>query len=128
VLWVATLMNNHYHLIGYCSRGEELGEMMRKIHGSVAKLVNDTLTVRRVPFWRERGNKDYIDGCLRDEKQCRLAHRYTLMQAVRAGLVRDWREYPITRVYIELERGVKRALEKKAFLENVPYKRYEKKW
>jgi hypothetical protein len=93
----------------------------------VAKLVNDTLTVRRVPFWRERGNKDYFDGCLRDEKQCRLAYRYTLMQAVRAVLVNDWRAYANTRVYIELERGVKRALEKRAFLENVPYKRYQKK-
>jgi len=29
-------------------------------------------------------------------------------------------------VYIDLEKGVKRALELKAFLEDVPYKRYER--
>jgi hypothetical protein len=43
VPWVIILMNNHYHAPGYLRVGEELGEMMRKIHGSVAKLVNDLL-------------------------------------------------------------------------------------
>lgn len=30
-------MNNHYHTIGYLRMGKNLGEMMRKIHGSVAE-------------------------------------------------------------------------------------------
>ena len=97
---------------------------MQRLHGSVAKLVNDLLAERRVPFWREAGHRDYFDGCIRDEKQCRRAYRYTLTQAVRHGIVNDWRDYPHTRVPIELERGLKRALELQAFLENVPYKRY----
>src|SRR5438874_12310295 len=45
---VTTLMNNHYHTEGYLKVGAELGEMMRKLHGSVAKLVNDILPERRV--------------------------------------------------------------------------------
>jgi REP element-mobilizing transposase RayT len=125
VTWVATLMNNHYHFLGYCRVGKTLGPMMRKLHGSVAKLVNDLLPERRVPFWRKSGTRDYFDGCLRDEKQCRRAYRYTLMQPVRAGLVRDWREYPHTKVWVELDGGVERALELGAFLEGVPNKRYE---
>jgi REP element-mobilizing transposase RayT len=126
-LWVATLLDNHYHLIGYCKRGERLGPMMRKIHGSTAKRVNDLLPARHKPFWRDAGSSEnYFDGCLRDEKQCRLAYRYTLMQAVRAKLVCDWREYPHTRVWIDVDRGVKRALELNAFMEGVPYKRYER--
>ncbi len=73
VPWVTTLVDNHYHTLGYLYVGKELGQMMRKLHGSVAKLVNDLLPERRRPFWRERGGRDYFDGCLRDELQCRRA-------------------------------------------------------
>ena len=98
--------------------------MMQRLHGSVAKLVNDLLPQRRVPFWREAGHRDYFDGCIRNEKQCRLAYKYTLKQAVRHGIVDDLRKYPHTRIAIDLERGLRRALELGAFLEHVPYKRY----
>lgn len=101
--------------------------MMRKLHGSVAKLVNDLLPERRVPFWREAGNRDYFDGCIRDELQCRRAYRYTLTQCVRHRICPDWREYPDTRVNIDVDRAVRRALELKAFMEDVPYKRYQKR-
>jgi hypothetical protein len=47
------------------------------------------------------------------------------MQAVRARLVRDWRDYPHTRVNVGLERMIDRAVELDAFLEAVPYARYE---
>jgi hypothetical protein len=123
VPWVTTLLNDHYHTVGYLRRGEELGQMMRKLHGSVAKLVNDTLPERHLPFWRERGGRDYFDGCLRDEKQCRLSYRYTLTQSVRHGICDDWREYPHTHVAIELERGLSRAIKLKCFLPDVPYAR-----
>ena len=125
--WVASLVDNHYHVLGYCKLGDNLGPMMRKLHGSVAKLVNDLLPQRRVPFWREVSGKGYFDGCIRDETQCRRAYRYTLTQSVRHGLCHDWREYPHTHVNVELEVGVRRALELRAFLVGVPYKRYERK-
>jgi hypothetical protein len=125
--WVTTLLDTHYHTVGYLRRGEELGEMMRKLHGSVAKLVNDILLARRLPFWRERGGRDYFDGCLRDPLQCRRSYRYTLTQSVRHGICSDWREYPHTRIQIDLEKGLKRALELKAFLPDVPYARYDRK-
>jgi len=123
--FVTSLLNNHYHTLGYLRVGEDLGPMMRKLHGSVAKLVNDLLPERWVPFFRERNGNDYFDGCIRDELQYRRAYRYTLRQAVRAGLVRKWEDYPHTRVGVELERALKRAKALKAFLEGVPYKRYE---
>ena len=84
---------------------------MQKIHGSVAKLVNDVLPARIVPFWRTAGNKDYFDGCIRDEQQASRAYRYTLNQAVRAGIVRDWRDYPHTRMIVSLNDAL--ALAKK---------------
>jgi hypothetical protein len=46
---------------------------------------------------------------------------------VRARLVKDWREYPNTRVNVEMERAVARAVELRAFLEGVPYARYDRK-
>ena len=124
--WVTSLMSNHYHTVGYLREGKQLGEMMRRIHGSVAKLVNDLLPQRRVPFWHERGTRrDYFDGCLRNETQCCKTYDYVLKQPVKAGLVRDFRDYPNTRVKIDLERGLARALQLKAFLPTVPYKRYD---
>ena len=125
VPWVTSLLNNHYHTIGYLRVGRELGPMMRKLHGSVAKLVNDQLPERRVPFFGDRRDHDYFDGCLRDEKQGRLTYRYVLTQSVRHGRAADWRDYPHTRVRVELEPAIKRALELNAFLTGVRYKRYE---
>ena len=125
VPWVTSLLDNHYHTLGYLRIGENLGPMMQKLHGSVAKLVNDLLSERRVPFWREAGHRDYFDGCIRDETQCRRAYKYTLIQAVRHGIVKTCPDYPHTRATIELERGLKRALELGAFLERVRYKRYD---
>jgi len=123
---ITTLMNNHYHVMGYKKFGADLGEMMRKIHGSVAKLVNDVLPVRHVPFWGEGNRDNYMDGCLRDELQYRRTFRYVRLQAVKAGIVSDYRLYPHTRINVPLEIGLKRAIELNAFLEEVPYKRYEK--
>jgi len=121
---VTSLLDNHYHMLGYLKVGEELPEMMRKLHGSVAKLVNDLLPQRRVPFWGE-GRDTYFDGCIRDELQFRRAYRYVLLQGVKAGIVRRWEEYSHTRVGVELEVGLKRASELRAFLEEVPYRRYQ---
>ena len=127
VAWVTTLLDNHYHTVGYLRVGENLKEFMRRFHGSVAKLVNDLLPERRVPFWWDRKDQDYFDGCLRNELQCRRAYRYTLRQSVRHGICRDWRDYPHTHVNIELDRGLKRAIELKTFLPEVLYKRYQRR-
>lgn len=125
--WVTSLLDNHYHTLGYLRDGEQLGKMMQRVHGSVAKLTNDLLDERLKPFWVDKGHQNYFDGCIRDELQCRRAYRYTLTQAVRHGIVSDHREYPHTHVNVALEAGVRRALELKAFLEGVPYKRYERR-
>lgn len=125
--WITTLLDNHYHILGYNKIGDNLGEMMRRFHGSTAKLVNDLLDKRIKPFWRETGTThNYFDGCIRDETQCRRAFRYTRDQAVRARIVRVWRDYAHTRVWIDVVRGVKRALALGAFMEGVPYKRYDR--
>jgi hypothetical protein len=124
VPFVTSLLSNHYHTLGYLKHGRELGPMMRKFHGSVAKLVNDQLSVRLIPFWTDQQNRDYFDGCIRDENQYRRAYRYTLTQVTRSGL--DWRSYSHTRVHVELEPALSRAIELKAFLQHIPYPRYKR--
>ena len=124
VPWVTSLIDNHYHTLGYLKIGDNLPRMMQRLHGSVAKLVNDQLSERHAPFWRDAKGREYFDGCIRDERQARLAYRYTLTQAVRHGIVRDWRDYPHTHVNVEIEAAIRRALQLNAFLEGVPYKRY----
>lgn len=66
--------------------------------------------------------------CIRDELQCRRAYRYVLTQCSRHGICNRPEDYPHTHVGVELERAVKRALELKAFLIGVPYKRYAQRW
>jgi REP element-mobilizing transposase RayT len=122
--WVTSLLDNHYHTVGYLRIGENLGQMMRYIHGSVAKLVNDFLPERRLKFWYDSGRQGYFDGCLRDEVKGRRTYRYVLMQSFRHRYARDWREYRWTVVNVELERAIHRAIELRAFMQGVPYARY----
>jgi len=100
--------------------------MMQKLHGSIAKLVNDLLPHRLSSFWADAGHQTYFDGCIRDETQCRRAYRYTLTQCTRHRIAPDPRLYPPTRVAIPLDRALPRALQLRTFLESVPYKRYQR--
>jgi REP element-mobilizing transposase RayT len=125
--WVTSLLDNHYHTLGYLRECAALGPMMQRVHGSVAKLVNDLLPERRAEFWSDVKGREYFDGCIRDEKQARAAYRFTLTQSRRHGLVSDSRTYAHTHVNVELERAIARSHELGAFLEGVPYKRYLKR-
>jgi hypothetical protein len=125
--WIVSLLSNHYHVVGYIENAKPLGEMMRKLHGSVAKLTNDLLPERCKPFWRERGGRDYFDGCLRDLTQLRRAYGYTQRQAIRHGLCSDEREYPHTRIWLDLDRATQFAVERKCLMAGVPYARYDRR-
>ena len=125
--FVTSLLPNHYHTMGYLKVGTALKPMMRGLHGSVAKLVNDLRVHRVRPFWNDNRCRDYFDGCIRDETQFRRAYQYILNQPVRHGVCTDWQGYPHTRVDVELERALGRSLELGAFLEGVPYARYQKR-
>ena len=124
VPWVTSLLDNHYHTLGYLREGRNLSPMMQRVHGSVAKLVNDTLDVRLTKFWRDAKGKEYFDGCIRDEHQARKAYRYTCIQSQRHGLAGDWRRYLHTRISVALDSAIKRSHELGAFMGSMPYKRY----
>ncbi|HVT88279.1 MAG TPA: hypothetical protein VHD56_05470 [Tepidisphaeraceae bacterium] len=44
------MLDNHYHTLGYLRDGEQLGQMMRKLHGSIAWMVCKEIGVKHVPF------------------------------------------------------------------------------
>lgn len=125
--WVTSLLDNHYHTLGYVREGQALKTMMQRLHGSVAKLVNDLLPERRAEFWRDTKGQEYFDGCLRNEKQYRATYRYIWTQCKRHGICLDPRDYPHTRVCVELEHGLQRALCLDAFLRGVPYPRLDRR-
>lgn len=126
VPWVVSLLDNHYHLLGYNRTAEGIKRFVPRLHGSVAKLVNDLLPERRQDFWRDDKGREYFDGCIRNPKQARLSYRYTLTQCRRHGVCDNPTDYPHTRVYIDCERAVRRALKLNAFMPNVPYQRYQR--
>lgn len=126
-LWVVSLLVNHYHAVGYLRVGLDLKPMMRKLHGSVAKLVNDVLDVRLVPFWGNAEHRDYFDGCLRDETQLIRSYRYVWRQSVRHGICPNACDYAHTRVYFSLEESIAFAREHQALMYGVPYARYERR-
>lgn len=123
--WVTSLLNNHYHTVGYLRVGINLKKFMQRLHGSVAKLVNDVLLERRADFWRDGKGEEYFDGCLRSEKQGRATYRYVLTQCRRHRICDDYRLYAHTRIYVPIEDAIRHALNLNAFLTGVPYKRYE---
>jgi REP element-mobilizing transposase RayT len=122
--FVTSLLDNHYHSLGHLEIGANLGSMMQKLHGSVAKLVNDLRVERLVPFWTDSGHQNYFDGCIRDELQCRRAFVYTLTQCRRHGVAADPAKYPHTHIGVDIDRAIGRALQRNSFLASVPYKRY----
>jgi hypothetical protein len=140
--WITALLDNRYHTLAYVRRGEGLRWMMQRFHGLVAKLVNDTLAEqtsacskplnlneqrRLVPFWRDGRSRDFFDGCIRDTLQCRRAYRYVRTQCRRHCVCDDSTDPLRTRIDLHLEPALRRAVELGAFMEDVPYPRYERR-
>lgn len=123
-LIAASLLNNHYHLIAYIAIGRTLPVLMQRLHGSVAKHVNDLLPQRIERFWFRKGDTGYFDGCLRDETQLRRTFRYVTTQSNRHRLGIDPSRYAHTRIWTDVDEAVDRAHWRRAYMEHVPYKRY----
>lgn len=99
----ACVMSNHLHLLldfsvqlpeGWAFGDDipgygNLAEVMRKIKGGSGYDVN-RLGHRTGQLWAT----GYYDRFIRSERHFRQAYRYILNNPVKAGLVRDWRDYP----------------------------------
>jgi len=100
-----SIMSNHFHLVmkpreidipsaaaglGIQTYSEiELATIMKAIKGPTARQAN-TILKRVGPFW----DAESFDRSLRDGEEHFNAIRYSLMNPVKAGLVKRWRDWP----------------------------------
>ncbi|TXL13153.1 hypothetical protein BMR05_12800 [Methylococcaceae bacterium HT4] len=74
-----SIMPNHVHLL--FQQKQELQEIMRKVKGSTALLIN-TCLARHGKFWE----RDYFDKAIRDERHFLLTYEYIKNNAIKAKL------------------------------------------
>ncbi|MCD6298736.1 MAG: transposase [Deltaproteobacteria bacterium] len=88
LLEAAVVMPDHVHVVaGLVS--ETLGEVMQGFKGFTAWSINRLLN-RKGPVW----NSQYHDHAVRKDEVLLEVIRYCLNNPVRAGLVKDFHDYP----------------------------------
>ena len=83
-----SLMPNHVHLIALGKYQGAVSQWMRCLNGHYGQRMH-FLEERRGRFWQDR-----FFSCTLDERHLRAALRYTELNPVRAGLVKDATHYP----------------------------------
>ena len=81
-------MPDHVHVVGGLISGT-LADLMQRFKSFTAKEINKALN-RKGPVW----NRHYHDHAIRKDEVLLEVIRYCLHNPVRAGLVRDFHEYP----------------------------------
>jgi REP element-mobilizing transposase RayT len=88
LLDAAVVMPDHLHIVMGLRRGS-LADMMRRFKGYTANKINK-LENKKGPFWQSQ----YHDHALRQDEDLNRVVLYTLRNPVRAGLVKDFQDYP----------------------------------
>lgn len=88
ILDAAIVMPDHLHFVAGLKNGS-LAELMRSLKSHTAKKIN-LLLERDGPFWQPQ----YHDHAVRRDEVLNDVVLYTLHNPVRAGLVKDFRDYP----------------------------------
>ena len=93
-LWCFTIMANHVHILfSLIENGKSLREVMQLMKGRSAFECNKLLE-QRGTFWQHES----YDHVVREGEFERII-LYILMNPVKAGLVKDWRDYPWSYVH-----------------------------
>jgi REP element-mobilizing transposase RayT len=88
ILDAAVVMPDHLHFAAVLKNGS-LATIMRSLKSHTAKKIN-ILLERDGPFWQPQ----YHDHAVRKDEGLNEVVLYTLHNPVRAGLVKDFRDYP----------------------------------
>jgi len=88
ILDAAVVMPDHLHFVAGLKNGS-LATVMRSLKSHTAKKIN-ILLERNGPFWQSQ----YHDHAVRKDEDLNEMVLYTLQNSVRAGLVKDFRDYP----------------------------------
>ena len=118
---ITSLIDNHYHVLGHLREGEQLTPLIRGLHSSVARYINQvTPEAEQVkPLFRMQTGKQYFDGAIRSSKQFIRTFRYIERQGIWHKLCQPGEAYAHTRISVERDRAMKRALRIGAFLYGV---------
>jgi putative transposase len=88
ILDAAVVMPDHLHIVAGLRKGS-LAEFMRGFKGYTAYKINE-LKNKKGPLWQPQ----YHDHALRQDEDLNEVVLYTLRNPVRAGLVKDFQDYP----------------------------------
>lgn len=83
--WV--ILDNHYHVLGQSSRGEDLTPIFRAVHSRSAIVIRQMTKCAKPVWW------NYWDYCPRSEKDYLIRLNYLLYNPVKHGYVTDLRDY-----------------------------------
>ena len=88
LLDAAVVMPDHLHFVAGLHRGS-LAKLMRSFKGYTAYKINELLQ-KKGPFWQSQ----YHDHAVRQDEDLNEVVLYVLSNPVRAGLAKDFHDYP----------------------------------
>jgi REP element-mobilizing transposase RayT len=88
LLDAAVIMPDHLHFVAGLKQGS-LAQLIHSLKSYTAKKINDRLN-RHGPLWQQH----YHDHAIRQDEDLNEVVLYTLYNPVRAGLVKDFHDYP----------------------------------
>lgn len=88
MLDAAVVMPDHLHFVAGL-KGNSLAKLMQSFKGYTARQINN-LMKKKGPFWQPQ----YHDHALRQDEDLNVVVLYTLHNPVRAGLVKDFHDFP----------------------------------
>lgn len=110
--WV--ILDNHYHLLGVSNKGDDLSNILRKIHGISSHFIQ-THCLCDLPVWW-----NYWDYCPRDEKDYLVRLNYLLINPVKHGYCDNLYDYPFSSFHQRLAQSGRESLAKQ-FKDNDGY-------
>ncbi len=86
-----TIMPNHLHVL-FTTSSVPMAKLLKDWKGSTSRAASQILGRQGVPFWQA----DYWDTYMRDVEHEQTTIRYLKNNPVKAGLVKDWKDWPWT--------------------------------
>lgn len=86
IAWV--ILDNHYHILLKCAKGEKLTDFFRRLHGRSAFEFNKLDHARGRQVWH-----NYWDTCIRDEIDYWIRFNYIHHNPVKHGYVKKMEEW-----------------------------------
>lgn len=112
--WV--ILNNHYHILVYSNKGEDLGKIIGRIHFKSGQLIRKAFPDYKHIWW------NYWDYCPRNEKDYFIRLNYLFNNPIKHGYVQNLHDYPFSSFHRYFEKQGRELL-KNQFKNYADYKK-----